>query len=129
MMTTQQWFSPFHNTLIFIKWLRYAFQNVISMIKNSSKKNLMAGTITRKTKGKAEKGPKDRNQRRERASPTRGRKQSQSCFYSVFCCGINQRVASLGFSIKLTRIHSKPSATSRILATNWPLLKKSIAIK
>jgi hypothetical protein len=86
-------------------------------------KNPMAGTITRKTNRKAKKGPKDRNQRRERASPSHGRKQSQSCFYSVLCCGINRQTDLSGFGIKLTRINSKPCAMSRVLATNCPIQK------
>jgi hypothetical protein len=84
MVTTQQ---RFHNTLMCIKWLRYAFQNVISMIKNSNKKNPMAGTITKKTKAKAKKGPKEvqptGTKERESAFPSCGRMQSQSCFNSV----------------------------------------------
>jgi len=57
------------------------------MIKNSNKKNPMAGTITKKTKGKAKKGPKEvqptETKERESAFPSCGRMQSQSCFYSV----------------------------------------------
>jgi hypothetical protein len=37
------------------------------MIKNSNKKNLMAGTIYKEDKMEGRKGPKDRNQREERA--------------------------------------------------------------